>query len=237
MTSAAAFITLARRQVGKPYVLGAEAKPSDPDPPRFDCSELVEWLFHRVGAPITDLAAAQFNATVKVTGAPRTGDLVFLKNNPARPNGIGHVAVLTARLAHGDFEVIEARGHRFGVVRSTLSYWKNRRHFAGIRRYPELKLGGGGNAAPEPFRPLEVDGEFGPKTIAATQRWTGTTVDGIWALRSRKALQRKLGVKQDGEIGPITTRALQKKVGAKPTGVWKADTTRRLQQFLNETLG
>ncbi len=176
-------------------------------------------------------------ATVRVTGKPRTGDLVFLRNNPARPNGIGHVAVLTAKLAHGDFEVIEARGHRFGVVRSTLSYWRGRRHFAGVRRYPELRLSAGPNPAPPPFRRLVVDGEFGPKTIAATQRWTHSSVDGMWALRSRKALQRKLGVEQDGEIGPITTRALQRKVGAEVTGVWKADTTRHLQQFLNKKLG
>ncbi len=237
MTSTAAFISLARRQVGKPYVLGAEASPNDPNPPKFDCSELVEWLFHRVGAPITDLAAAQFNATVRVTGAPRTGDLVFLRNNPARPNGIGHVAVLTAKLSNGDFEVVEARGRRFGVVRSTLSYWKRRNHFAGIRRYPTLQLTAAGKPVPAAFRSLVVDGEFGPKTIAATQRWTNSTVDGIWSLRSRKALQRKLGVKQDGVIGPITTRALQAKVGAEQTGVWKADTTRRLQRFLNRRLG
>lgn len=237
MTSATAFIGLARKQVGKPYLLGAEAKPSDPDPVRFDCSELVEWLFHRAGAPITDLAAAQFNATVKVTGAPRTGDLVFLRNNPARPNGIGHVAVVTAKLANGDFEVVEARGRKFGVVRSTLSYWRNRAHFAGVRRYPDLKLTGAAMGKPAPFQKLQVDGEFGPRTIRGTQLWTKSTPDGIWSVRARKALQAKLGVKQDGEVGPITVRALQDKVGAAQTGVWKADTTRRLQQFLNKTLG
>lgn len=236
MTSATTFITLARRQVGKPYRLGAEARPSDSDPARFDCSELVEWLFHRAGAPITDLAAAQFNATVPVHGAPRTGDLVFLRNNPARPNGIGHVAVITAKLAHGDFEVVEARGRKFGVVRSTLSYWRRRNHFAGIRRYPRLQLSGGPAPEPASFRPLTVDGQFGPKTIRTTQRWTRSTPDGIWATRSRRALQRTLGVEQDGVIGPVTVRALQRTVGAGVDGEWGPATTRRLQQFLNRNL-
>ncbi|MFT4218392.1 MAG: NlpC/P60 family protein [Micropruina sp.] len=237
MTSAATFIELARKQVGKPYVFGAEAKASDPDPAKFDCSELVEWLFHQAGAPITDLAAAQFDATVKVTGTPRTGDLVFLRNNPARPNGIGHVAVITAKLAHGDFEVVEARGHVAGVVRSTLSYWRRRNHFAGVRRYPKLQLTGGTMPKAVPFRPLEVDGEFGPKTIRATQLWTKSSPDGIWSVRARKALQRTLGVTVDGEVGPITAGALQRTVGAEPSGVWDADTTRHLQRFLNQKLG
>lgn len=236
MTTATTFITLARKQVGKRYILGAEAKPSNPNPASFDCSELVEWLFHRAGAPITDLAAAQFNATVKVTGAPRTGDLVFLRNNPARPNGIGHVAVITAKLAHGDFEVVEARGRKFGVVRSTLSYWRNRRHFAGVRRYPGLKLTGAAMSKSAPFQKLQVDGQFGPKTIRAVQLWTKSTPDGLWSVRARKALQRTLDVTQDGAVGPITIRALQVRVGAEPTGVWRSDTTRRLQEFLNKTL-
>ena len=99
--TAAQFASLADAQVGKPYVLGAEAAISNTDPAKFDCSELVEWLFGRSGNRITDLAAAQYNVTKKVTGSPKVGDLVFLRNNPARSNGIGHVAVLTKKLSNG----------------------------------------------------------------------------------------------------------------------------------------
>ncbi|MFT3861970.1 C40 family peptidase [Micropruina sp.] len=106
------FAALADAQVGKPYVLGAEASISNADPAKFDCSELVEWLYGRSGNRITDLAAAQYNATKKVTGSPKVGDLVFLRNNPARSNGIGHVAVLTKKLSNGDWRIIEARGQR-----------------------------------------------------------------------------------------------------------------------------
>lgn len=135
----AGFAALADAQVGKPYVLGAETLIKDPNPPKFDCSELVEWLYGRNGTPIGDLAASQFNKTYPVT-KPKVGDLVFLRNNPARSNGIGHVAILTKQLSNGDWRIIEARGRASGVVRSTLSYWKTRGHFAGVRRFKGFSL-------------------------------------------------------------------------------------------------
>lgn len=141
--TASQFAKLAEAQVGKPYVLGAVALASNPNPAKFDCSELVKWLFARSGNPITDLAAAQYNATKKVTGSPHVGDLVFLRNNPARSNGIGHVAVLTKKQSNGDWEIIEARGHAYGVVKTTLSYWKKRSYYAGLRRYSKFVLADG----------------------------------------------------------------------------------------------
>ncbi len=141
--TAAEFAKLAEAQVGKKYVLGAEAALTNSNPKAFDCSELVEWLFGRSGNPITDLAAAQYDATSAVsTSSPKPGDLVFLRNNPARANGIGHVAVVTKKLSNGDWEIIEARGHAYGVVKTTLSYWKTRSYFAGMRRYAKLTFAG-----------------------------------------------------------------------------------------------
>ncbi|MFZ0530845.1 MAG: peptidoglycan-binding protein [Propionicimonas sp.] len=137
----AQFVKLAEAQVGKPYVLGAEVAISQSNPAKFDCSELVEWLYGRSGNRITDLAAAQYNVTRAVSlSSPQVGDLVFLRNNPARANGIGHVAVVTKKLASGDWEVIEARGRAYGVVKSTLGYWKQRKYFAGMRRYSSFLL-------------------------------------------------------------------------------------------------
>ena len=137
--TAAKFAVLAEAQVGKPYVLGAEAAITTADPAKFDCSELVQWLFGRSGNPITDLAASQYNVTKAASSSsPKAGDLVFLRNNPARSNGIGHVAIVTKKLASGDWEVIEARGRAYGVVRTTLSYWKQRSYYAGMRRYSKL---------------------------------------------------------------------------------------------------
>jgi hypothetical protein len=157
MLTAAEFEILARAQVGKPYVLGAEAAISNDDPPKFDCSELVEWLFGRNGTPIGDLAAAQYDKTKAATGDVLVGDLVFLRNNPARWNGIGHVAVIVGGsqgvkwLGDGRYQVlgepviIEARGRAYGVVKTTLAYWKQRKYFTGLRRFRGFTL-----AAPEP---------------------------------------------------------------------------------------
>lgn len=136
------FASLADAQVGKAYVLGAEVAATTANPTKFDCSELVQWLYSRSGNEITDLAAAQYNATKKVTGSPQAGDLVFLRNNPARANGIGHVAILTQKLSSGDWRIIEARGHAYGVVRTTLSYWKQRSYYAGLRRSSNFVLVG-----------------------------------------------------------------------------------------------
>ena len=136
------FAKLAEAQVGKRYLLGALARTTNPDPAKFDCSELVKWIFARSGNPITDLAASQYNATRKVTGSPKVGDLVFLRNNPARSNGIGHVAVLTKKKSNGDWEIVEARGHSAGVVKTTLSYWKKRPYYAALRRYSKFALAG-----------------------------------------------------------------------------------------------
>lgn len=143
--TASQFAKLAEAQVGKPYVLGAEAAISNPDPAKFDCSELVQWLFGRSGNEITDLAAAQYNVTKKVPAgtSPKPGDLVFLRNNPARSNGIGHVAVVTKKKADGGWEVIEARGRAYGVVKTTLAYWKQRSYYAGLRRYAKFVLADG----------------------------------------------------------------------------------------------
>ena len=165
MLTAKQFAKLADAQVGKPYVLGAEARISDPNPPKFDCSELVEWLYGRNGTPITDLAAAQYNATKPVAGAIHVGDLVFLRNNPARSNGIGHVAVITEKLSNGDWRIVEARGRKSGTVHSTLSYWRTRKQFAGVRRYARFAL------AAEPTAPK-------PTTPKVTAFWA-TTYNGL----------------------------------------------------------
>lgn len=152
LATAAAYAALADAQVGKPYVLGANG------PTRFDCSGLVIWLNNQTGAfPMgDDTAAGLYNRTKAVTGSPAVGDLVFLRNNPARSNGIGHVAVLTQKLSNGDWRIIEARGRAYGVVRTTLSYWKTRKYFTGVRRLPAFKLASSTTPPPAPGKSIKI---------------------------------------------------------------------------------
>lgn len=132
--TASQYAGLADAQVGKPYVLGANG------PRQFDCSSLVIWLNNQSGAfrMGDDTAAGMYNRSRAVVGSPAVGDMVFLRNNPARSNGIGHMAVLTKKLSSGDWRIIEARGRAYGVVRSTLSYWRQRSYYAGSRRFSKI---------------------------------------------------------------------------------------------------
>ena len=70
----------ALRQVGKPYVWGAEG------PKSFDCSGLVMWSYHKAGVSTPRVAADQFRAA-KLIPASRAarGDLVFYHDS------LGHV--------------------------------------------------------------------------------------------------------------------------------------------------
>jgi surface antigen len=84
-----------------------------------------------------------------------------------------------------------------------------------------------------PKTKLAVDGQFGPNTVRALQRFLKVTADGKWGPASKKALQRRLKVTADGVVGPRTVKALQKMIGAKVDGAWGPATTRSLQSFLN----
>jgi peptidoglycan hydrolase-like protein with peptidoglycan-binding domain len=140
--TASQYAALAEEQVGKPYVLGANG------PAQFDCSSLVIYLNNKSGAfrMGDDTASGLYNRSRRVTGSPQVGDLVFLRNNPARANGIGHTAVLTKKLPGGEWRIIEARGRAYGVVRSTLSFWKQRSYYAGLRRLPALSFATSGSS-------------------------------------------------------------------------------------------
>lgn len=241
--SASSLREAAIRTVGSRYVLGQPVPYKGGNPKAFDCSGLIIWLLNKLGYPIGDMtASALWDRSVPCE--PQVGAMIYLGNNPLRRNRIGHIGWITAKLSTGDFEVIEARGTRFGVVRTTVSYWMTRPHYAGIRRLPDLII-----AAPKPTptpapkpkpakKParLVVDGIIGPKTIRVLQWWAGVEQTGVLDLASRKALQRKLKVKPDGIIRSITVRALQAKVGATRTGRWTAATTRSVQRYLNKML-
>jgi cell wall-associated NlpC family hydrolase len=117
-----AFLSNALSQQGKPYVYGATAQISDPNPPAFDCSELTKWAAARAGDPIPDGATAQYlyirdhGDTMSVQQALHTpGALLFhFSHEPKNLGDIpadGHVAISLGDGVH----TIEARGHAYGT--------------------------------------------------------------------------------------------------------------------------
>lgn len=100
------FVAIALSMAGKKYVFGAEAKPSDPNPRAFDCSELVEFSAARAGITprVPDGSSAQkaHCKPISVAQAINTkGALLFMP---------GHVAI-----SLGNLKTIEAMNAANGV--------------------------------------------------------------------------------------------------------------------------
>lgn len=135
-------------QVGKKYVLGQPIPHNTPlsKMKAADCSGLIVAGMNDMGIVYGDRTAAGLWNTSKAVSSPAVGDLVFLANHSGRKpppgfsRGIGHVAWITSKLSNGDWEIVEAKGSKYGIIRTTLSAWKKRAYYAGIRRMPELKF-------------------------------------------------------------------------------------------------
>jgi cell wall-associated NlpC family hydrolase len=118
-TKAQQFLNTALAQSGDQYVWAAEAKATDPNPSKFDCSELVEWTSSRVGMKMPDGAWAQYRhlekqgTTMSVEEAIKTpGALLFsFSTDPmtGKPKA-AHVAI-----SLGNGKTIEAKGSEYGV--------------------------------------------------------------------------------------------------------------------------
>lgn len=117
-------------QLGKRYIFGHEVRLDDPNPKAFDCSELVQWVFHWVYEK--DFGDGSWNqhaiAHPVYVRQYIIGDLFFLRSRLYRR--INHVAIYV-----GDGRIIEARGRLYGVVNSPASRLVNSARFAGVRRF------------------------------------------------------------------------------------------------------
>lgn len=80
MTAVDELLAAARREIGKPYVYGAEG------PTSFDCSGLMQWVFAKIGIKLPRVAAEQQRFATPVTN-PQPGDLVFF-GRPAHHVGL-----------------------------------------------------------------------------------------------------------------------------------------------------
>ena len=116
------FVETALAQAGKPYVWGATASTTDPNPAAFDCSELTKWAAARSNVTIPDGAAHQYvwlkqqGATMSVQQALQTpGALLFSFNGEPQPGLAGEPAHAHVAISLGNGKTIEAKGHAYGV--------------------------------------------------------------------------------------------------------------------------
>lgn len=126
-------VAFCRAHIGKAYKLGVEVSPGAEDEAGlWDCSELVEAAFRRVGMPLPDGSPYQFEDTVPIGPAehPRAGDLGFLWSD--KWGRIGHVMVAT-----GEGTVVHARAGA-GVVEEPKEQWEMSPRFKGWRRHRGL---------------------------------------------------------------------------------------------------
>lgn len=108
-----AFVMMTQR--GDRYVFGAEARPTNPNPAYWDCSELVEWSAARLGVTVPDGAYNQWVRCKRISvaqAAKTPGALLFIGDG----SGVGRSAIthVAGSLGTGN-ATIEARGAAFGV--------------------------------------------------------------------------------------------------------------------------
>jgi len=115
------FVQSALAQTGDRYVFGAEARPDDPNPSVFDCSELTQWAAHQAGVELPDgswnqyLALQQQGASISVEQALHTrGALLFSFSSPPTGGG-GRPSQAHVAISLGDGRTIEAKGTQYGV--------------------------------------------------------------------------------------------------------------------------
>lgn len=118
-----AVIDLAHKQLGKPYVWGAEG------PNSFDCSGLIYYVYkNAAGITLPRTSSAQYSAGVAVSRSNlKAGDLIFSSTDGT--GNITHVAIYV-----GDGQMIHAprNGKNVEKVSINNSYWN--KAYVGARR-------------------------------------------------------------------------------------------------------
>lgn len=85
---------------------------------------------------------------------------------------------------------------------------------------------------------LSTDGQLGPQTTTALQRWLGLVQTGAMNAVTVRALQARIGTTADGIWGPASMSALQSYLGTyrDGAGTWNTRTVSLLQRYLNTQL-
>lgn len=223
MTPAAKMVDLARRHIGKAYLLGVLVPKNDPNwLGEFDCAEFASHLVYQVsgrlvgcrdndGDPATadaytgywDRDARLLNAVVPIEVAAATAGAFMLRVPVSGQTG--HIV-----LCDGQGGTIEAMGSRYGVCAGKLD---GRRWSFGVR-LPFLAHG-----SPSASRPLLPPatailrlGSHGDAVLALQRALAGRglysgALDGSFDARTAEAVrqfQLREGLVPDAEVGPLT---------------------------------
>jgi cell wall-associated NlpC family hydrolase len=131
----ASLIEFLLQQVGKPYVFGVENDPTEYDWTKYrswDCSEIVEVAFFKIGLEFPDGSYNQAKVVQKILNQSLLiGDLGF-KWNP-ETEVIHHVGINI-----GDNRIVEAKGKAWGVVITPMNEYIASSHFAFFGRHKEI---------------------------------------------------------------------------------------------------
>ena len=121
-TTGAYFVAVARTQLSRQFVFGAEATTTNPNPATFDSSELVQWCCSQVDVPCVSGVQPQYlmckrsGTTLSLDVARITVGALVFELFPGT-NRYDHVAI-----SLGDGQVIEAEGRSKGVSLSGFEY-------------------------------------------------------------------------------------------------------------------
>jgi peptidoglycan DL-endopeptidase LytE len=116
-------ISLAKAQLGKPYVWGGSTTSG------FDCSGFIYYAFNKAGVKVTRTSSEGYYSRSFYVTKPVVGDLVFFENTYKK--GISHLGIYV-----GDNKFIHAGDNGVEITSLDNSYWKSK--FDGFKRFYEL---------------------------------------------------------------------------------------------------
>ena len=262
MTTRSEVLTLARSQIG--YAergnnitkYWAELKPGFQGAPW--CAAFVIWVYKQLGSdllltgPSAPYYTPSMEAWAKKTGRWKAskdclpGDVLIFGGS----GGAVHTGILEKQ--DGANHVIAIEGNTSkgssGSQTNGGGVYRRRRPRSWIRgcismaSEVTITSGGGGTSASIPGRPagperLAEDGELGPKTLAALERYLQQKQDGTFDRGLVRAVQSWVGTTRTGKLSKADVQALQRKVSAVVDGDWGPNTTFGLQRFLNRRNG
>jgi peptidoglycan DL-endopeptidase LytE len=116
-------ISLAKAQLGKPYVWGGSTTSG------FDCSGFIYYAFNKAGVDVIRTSSEGYYNRSFYVNKPVVGDLVFFENTYKK--GISHLGIYV-----GDNKFIHAGDNGVEITSLDNSYWKSK--FDGFKRFYEL---------------------------------------------------------------------------------------------------